>query len=224
MGKIREEIKSEYYYAAVNGQFNADILKSGWNKLIRSGAFTDLITASIFRAGEGIVLYIEKIGEVFSVEKVFGFLSGYLHLQYGIGGPSYWRNIPELFSYVPKEDKAHWMRKERCRPRCFFGILRQESISEYLFYHYQLREEGKAEPIMHSSIGLTDRYLFMYDETPRRYTQARYKGKLQTDATPGNWLETMTPLFEKVNGRLWTELELLAEYYKERERTENDRT
>lgn len=208
MGKIQQErVIARMYYA--EGKNGCDAFKDAWDEAFAARRFNGLVASSLYERGEGAVLYLEGCGV--SPADIFGPLDGAKDLC-GFGFSGQWQVVPEVFSYVERGTPGQWKRDRSYEPRMFEAALRPECISEYLYYHFQLREEGLAEGIMHSSIALSGSRLLMYDESPYRYGE-KYCGRLHTRNTPSAWLETMTPLFILNGGNIWSDLKLLRHYY-----------
>lgn len=78
--------------------------------------------------------------------------------------------------------------------------LRPEKYCSYVFYHFQLQEEGIRKFNKHYVIGAHENCLFSYQELPAVVDNTNHDRVLDTNVSPENWAELMGEHF-----RPWTE-------------------
>jgi hypothetical protein len=78
--------------------------------------------------------------------------------------------------------------------------LRPEKYCSYVFYHFQLQEEGVRKFNKHYIIGAHENCLFSYQELPAVIDKTNHDRILSTNVSPENWVELMGEHF-----RPWSE-------------------
>jgi len=69
--------------------------------------------------------------------------------------------------------------------------LRPEKYCSYVFYHFQLQEEGVRKFNKHYVIGAHENCLFSYQELPAVIDKTNHDRVLDTNVSPENWTELM---------------------------------
>lgn len=69
--------------------------------------------------------------------------------------------------------------------------LRPEKYCSYVFYHFQLQEEGMRKFNKHYVIGAHENCLFSYQELPAVIDKTNHDRILSTNVSPENWVELM---------------------------------
>ena len=69
--------------------------------------------------------------------------------------------------------------------------LRPEKYCSYVFYHFQLQEEGMRKFNKHYLIGAHENCLFSYQELPAVVDKTNHDRVLDTNVSPENWAELM---------------------------------
>ena len=69
--------------------------------------------------------------------------------------------------------------------------LRPEKYCSYVFYHFQLQEEGIRKFNKHYVIGAHENCLFSYQELPAVVDNTNHDRVLDTNVSPENWTELM---------------------------------
>jgi len=69
--------------------------------------------------------------------------------------------------------------------------LRPEKYCSYVFYHFQLQEEGMRKFNKHYVIGAHENCLFSYQELPAVIDTTNHDRVLSTNVSPENWAELM---------------------------------
>jgi len=69
--------------------------------------------------------------------------------------------------------------------------LRPEKYCSYVFYHFQLQEEGIRKFNKHYVIGAHENLLFSYQELPAVIDSTNHDRVLDTNVSPENWAELM---------------------------------
>jgi hypothetical protein len=69
--------------------------------------------------------------------------------------------------------------------------LRPEKYCSYVFYHFQLQEEGIRKFNKHYVIGAHENCLFSYQELPADIDSTNHDRVLDTNVSPENWTELM---------------------------------
>jgi hypothetical protein len=104
-----------------------------------------------------------------------------------------WQQLFEVFEYSRPINDKQWERQNLIRqPQIRLQYLRENMVSSYVFYHFQLQEERpKLMNNKYGMIFLLGNLLVMYGETPSETDNSIYPGKLITHNTPENWSELM---------------------------------
>lgn len=92
---------------------------------------------------------------------------------------------------IPRSDSV-WRDSES--PRESLGsivYLRPEKYCSYVFYHFQLQEEGIRKFNKHYVIGAHENCLFSYQELPADIDSTNHDRVLDTNVSPENWTELM---------------------------------
>lgn len=157
-----------------------------------------IMTTSIFRFHQTLFLYYESIdrdikpkdliGE--TVESLLETLPGLMEQE------RYWAPMADIFHYNSPVSVEHWRRKTK--PEKSVGRILQlkpETLSRYIYYHYQYQEEKPGDGDKYGIIGIYENLLFFYTEYPTYEEGAIHKGELDTSLTPSNWSELMEKHF-----------------------------
>ena len=156
---------------------------------LKNNSSATYIAAS--RYNNTIILYAESDSESFLPEEavtadMIAFPDGRL-----------WVSLPIVFYYNLPEDADEWVRNKPSEPRFQVSWLKDEAVSQYVFYHYQLQEENRIRKSRYYIIALFGNMLVSYDENPSFSAKPR-KGCLDTNNTPNSdWKMRMDECFLK---------------------------
>lgn len=117
-----------------------------------------------------------------------------------------WERASEVFHYSKPMNANQWRRKlENKEPYVRHCLLRQEKISSYIYYHYQLQEELPGDGNRYGVIYLFRDNLIFYSEKPGEAETEPHAPGLPTHNSPRSiWGEVMEPHFQTH----WMELPL----------------
>ncbi|QUH31337.1 hypothetical protein [Vallitalea guaymasensis] len=166
------------------------------NQMIRE---QKIMTISIFRFHQTLFLYYESIEDNYIKPKdlIGETVESFLEILPGVMGQErYWVPMADIFHYNSPVSVEHWRRKTK--PEKSVGRILQlkpETLSRYIYYHYQYQEEKPGDGDKYGIIGIYENLLFFYTEYPTYEEAAIQKGKLNTTHTPSNWSELMEEHF-----------------------------
>lgn len=98
----------------------------------------------------------------------------------------------DIFHDAIPRSKSVW--RDSGSPRESLGsivYLRPEKYCSYVFYHFQLQEEGLRKFNKHYVIGAHENCLFSYQELPAVIDSTNHDRVLDTNVSPENWAELM---------------------------------
>lgn len=163
----------------------------------KENCLASYITAA--RLGSMVILYAESGSADFSPEEAVdadmtAFPDG-----------KRWIRLPNIFYYNLPENTDDWARNRPSVPLFRVARLKYDSVSPYVFYHYQLQEETRKRWSRYYIIGLFGNILVSYDETPSFPGEPRC-GSLGTNNTPEKgWKDKMNGYFDSA----WTDAEII---------------
>lgn len=79
---------------------------------------------------------------------------------------------------------------------CSIVYLRPEKYCSYVFYHFQLQEEGLRKFNKYYLIGAHENCLVSYQENPAIVDKTNYDRILKSNSSPENWAEIMSEHFQ----------------------------
>ena len=93
-------------------------------------------------------------------------------------------------------------------------FLKPEKYASYVFYHFQLQEEGLRKFNMSYIIGSEGVCLFSYQEQPALLDPLYPRGILETDNSPANWDDVMDEHFQRWEDTraAWREMKLIMSF------------
>jgi hypothetical protein len=173
-----------------------------------------LVTLSLFRRAGDLFVYAESANDTWTPDGLFADGAPFLARWPGAVAPRLWVPMMDIFHYQRCVSVDRWVRK---RPpearRGTVVLLRPEMVSSYIFYHFQMQEEGHRRGDLFGTIGLHENLLFFYVEKPNFVEPPGFPGLLSTKNTPSDWSATMAPHFlpwPDEGEPIWRPCELIA--------------
>ena len=110
----------------------------------------------------------------------------------GESGSKKFVSMLDIFHDAIPRSESVW--RDSGSPRESLGsivYLRPEKYCSYVFYHFQLQEEGIRKFNKHYVIGAHENCLFSYQELPAVIDSTNHDRVLDTNVSPENWAELM---------------------------------
>lgn len=170
-------------------------------------------TMSLFVWQKRLFLYCETENAGLSADDAFHFADDCLEFWPGEEQPRRWVRMPEIFHYNCPVSAAQWKRPQPMQPWAQIARLRPETLSRYVYYHYQYQEERPGDGNKYGIMALHENLAFFYLEAPTIRETAPRPGALATSLRPENWGEVMAPHFipweDERPGMYWKKIERL---------------
>ncbi len=124
-----------------------------------------------------------------------------------------WVPLMDIFHFNAPAGLEHWKRKTPVeRHLGKIGMLKPESIQNYIFYHYALQEERAFGGDKYQIIGINENILFAYMEMPEVQEEPVLAPKLRTKVVPQNWADAgISPSFIPWEDKVGTSEERLRD-------------
>ena len=206
------------YRARLRKNFNEERMKYFERSKEKIKDYIDkekIMTLSLSCSGEDIFLYYECIEEMTMPDRLFENAREFLKPWPGEESDRYFVPMMDIFHYNKPLSKEHWERKQKVDYRHVrVARLKPEMVSSYIFYHYQYQEESPGDGDKYGIIGIHENMLCFYLEHPTVKEASLYKGKLETNNTPEDWISLMLPHFilwedAKEDQQIWRETEVI---------------
>jgi hypothetical protein len=95
-----------------------------------------------------------------------------------------WERMNDIFHYSKPLSVSHWQRKVKKTPVFTINFLKNERVSEYIFYHFQYQEEYPGDCDKYGMIFNIENLIIMYTEEPEEAETENIHGMLSTKNTP----------------------------------------
>jgi L-rhamnose mutarotase len=110
----------------------------------------------------------------------------------GESGPQKFVSMLDIFHDAIPRAESVWRDSGASRESLGSIVyLRPEKYCSYVFYHFQLQEEGVRKFNKHYVIGAHENCLFSYQELPAVIDKTNHDRVLSTNVSPENWVELM---------------------------------
>ena len=127
-----------------------------------------LMTAALYRYNRQLYLYVESIGEEIAPECFMGALKEKLNPWPAGDGQVFWAEMTPVFWHAQPLSADEWREgRPRQRRRGRIAKLYPDKLTEYVYHHFALTQEGVFKGDKYMFISLYGDTLFSYFEEPR---------------------------------------------------------
>jgi hypothetical protein len=171
----------------------------------------------IFQYESNVFIYAESLEELNNFEWPTQF-SDFFHTWPTGFGTQTSRVMLDIFHDAEPQLTQIWRKgKDLVTSVGSIIFLKPEKYSSYVFYHFQLQEEGLRKFNMSYIIGSEGVCLFSYQEQPALLDPLYPRGILETDNSPENWDDVMDEHFQRWEDTptvraAWREMKLIMSF------------
>jgi L-rhamnose mutarotase len=152
--------------------------------------------AKLFSFENQLFIYLES-ESLISHLSLGGHFDAHLESWPGLEAPRKWVEMLDIFHDSKPRGDEPWRDFSASRKSIGSIIyLRPEKYASYVFYHFQLQEEGIKKFNKYYLIGAHETCLFSYQEQPAVIDTRHEDRVLNTNLSPDNWAELMGEHFQ----------------------------
>jgi L-rhamnose mutarotase len=195
----------------------SEILKEEKDQIEASLSAAGINLFKLFKFDNQLFVYAESADPVLSLELPAKVTSALIDSPGDFGDQKFVPMLDIFHDAIPRVESA-W--REPGAPITSLGsivYLRPEKYCSYVFYHFQLQEEGLRKFNKRYIIGALENCLFSYQEFPAVIDATNHDRVLDTNVSPENWVELMGEHFQPWPEGLdiekpWKEMEEIFSY------------
>lgn len=172
------------------------ILKEEKHQIEASLSAAGINLFKLFRFENLLFVYAESAEPVLNLELPANVTSALVDSPGDFGDHKFVPMLDIFHDAIPRVESA-W--REPGAPITSLGsivYLRPEKYCSYVFYHFQLQEEGLRKFNKRYIIGALENCLFSYQELPAVIDATNHDRVLHTNVSPENWVELMGEHFQ----------------------------
>lgn len=190
----RHQLKARIHKGAVDTF--SQILNEEKNQIAASLSAAGINLFKLFKFDNLLFVYAESIDPVLTLELPAKVTSALIDSPGDFGDRKFVPMLDIFHDAIPRVE-SEW--REPGAPITSLGsivYLRPEKYCSYVFYHFQLQEEGLRKFNKHYIIGALENCLFSYQELPAVIDATNHDRILHTNVSPENWVELMGEHFQ----------------------------
>ena len=155
-----------------------------------------VLICKLFRFEDQLFVYLESENHLAQFDLPAGINQLLLDWPGQVGNRKFLRMLDIFHDAVPRSETV-WREAEPNRKSVGSIVyLRPEKYCSYVFYHFQLQEEGLRKFNKYYLIGAHENCLFSYQEIPAVVDITNHDRVLNTNNSPENWTELMGEHFQ----------------------------
>ena len=179
-----------------SGDAFSQILKEEKDQIEASLRAAGINLFKLFQFDNLLFVYAESADPVLRLELPAQFTGALIDSPGDFGDHKFVPMLDIFHDAIPRVESA-W--REPGAPITSLGsivYLRPEKYCSYVFYHFQLQEEGLRKFNKRYIIGALENCLFSYQELPAVIDATNHDRVLHTNVSPENWVELMGEHFQ----------------------------
>ena len=190
----RHQLKARIHKGSVDTF--SQILTVEKNQIEASLSAAEISLFKLFKFDNLLFVYAESAKPALSLELPAKVTSTLVDSPGDFGDQKFVSMLDIFHDAIPRVESA-W--REPGAPITSLGsivYLRPEKYCSYVFYHFQLQEEGLRKFNKRYIIGALENCLFSYQELPAVIDATNHDRVLHTNVSPENWVELMGEHFQ----------------------------
>jgi L-rhamnose mutarotase len=190
----RHQLKARIHKGSVDAF--SQILKEEKDQIEASLSAAGINLFKLFRFDNLLFVYAESADPVLNLALPAKVTSALIDSPGDFGDHKFVPMLDIFHDAIPRVESA-W--REPGAPITSLGsivYLRPEKYCSYVFYHFQLQEEGLRKFNKRYIIGALENCLFSYQELPAVIDATNHDRVLHTNVSPENWVELMGEHFQ----------------------------
>lgn len=150
----------------------------------------------LFRFDHLLFVYAESIDPVLTLELPTKVTSALIDSSGDFGDRKFVPMLDIFHDAIPRVESVWREPGAPITSLASIVYLRPEKYCSYVFYHFQLQEEGLRKFNKRYIIGALENCLFSYQELPAVIDTTNHDRVLHTNVSPENWVELMGEHFQ----------------------------
>lgn len=150
----------------------------------------------LFRFDHLLFVYAESIDPVLTLELPAKVTSALIDSPGDFGDRKFVSMLDIFHDAIPRVESVWREPGAPITSLASIVYLRPEKYCSYVFYHFQLQEEGLRKFNKRYIIGALENCLFSYQELPAVIDTTNHDRVLHTNVSPENWVELMGEHFQ----------------------------
>ena len=211
----RHQLKARIHKGSVDAF--SQILKEEKDQIEASLSATGINLFKLFRFDNLLFVYAESADSVLSLALPTKVTTALIDSPGDFGDQKFVPMLDIFHDAIPRDNVVWRDPAKQVQSLGSIVYLRPEKYCSYVFYHFQLQEEGLRKFNKHYIIGVLENCLFSYQELPAVIDATNHDRVLHTNVSPENWVELMGEHFQPWPEGLdiekpWKEMEEIFSY------------